>query len=67
MVIFINDEKREVQVSLSVGDLFNELNFTSTHGLAIAINQQIVLKKDWDSTVLNENDQVLIISATKGG
>ncbi|TLX76875.1 sulfur carrier protein ThiS [Labilibacter sediminis] len=67
MVIFINDEEKEVSSGIAVSDLFKELNFPSTKGVALAINNQIILQKNWSSTRLNANDQVLIISATKGG
>ena len=67
MVIIINDEEKEVSSGVVVSDLFKELDFPSTQGLALAINNQIILQKNWSSTQLNANDQVLIISATKGG
>jgi len=68
MVIFVNDEKKKVLDNLILSDLFNEIGLnSSTKGMAIAINEQIVLQSRWESTILSENDKVLIISATKGG
>ncbi len=68
MVIYVNDEKKKVLDGLILSDLFKEINLNSTFkGLAIAINERIVLQSQWDSTILSENDKVLIISATKGG
>lgn len=67
MVIYINDEEKEVSSNITISELFSELNFSSTRGLALAINNQIILQKNWSITRLKENDQVLIISATKGG
>jgi sulfur carrier protein len=67
MVIYVNDEKKDLQVSATVADLFNELNLPSLQGIAVAVNQQIVMQTNWASTTLKENDEVLVISATKGG
>ena len=68
MVIFVNEEKRTIPEGLVLSSLFGELAWSgSLKGVAVAINDQIVLQKKWESTVLNENDKVLIISATKGG
>jgi sulfur carrier protein len=46
-------------VALQVGE--------NTKGLAVAINEFVVPKSEWDKTTLNQNDQVLIIKATQGG
>lgn len=67
MVIYINDEEKKVSTNITISELFTELNFSFTKGLALAINNQIILQKNWSITRLKENDQVLIISATKGG
>jgi len=67
MVIYINDEVREVSSNIVISELFSELDLSSTKGLALAVNNQIILQKNWSITSLDENDKVLIISATKGG
>lgn len=37
------------------------------NGIAVAINQKIIAKNNWDSFLLNQNDEILIITATQGG
>ena len=37
------------------------------NGIAVAINQTVIPKSDWNSHYLNETDDILIISATQGG
>lgn len=66
MVIFINDEKNNVSDGALLSDVITTLNL-QTKGLAIAVNNAIVQQQNWQSTSLNKNDEVLIISATKGG
>lgn len=36
-------------------------------GIAIAINNAVIPKTNWDSHFLSETDDILIISATQGG
>lgn len=36
-------------------------------GIAIAVNQKVIPKNNWQQIYLNENDSVLIIKATQGG
>lgn len=67
MVVFINDEKHEVDQGISVTQLFEALQILSKQGVAVALNEQIVMQKNWQSTILSEKDKLLIISATKGG
>jgi sulfur carrier protein len=37
------------------------------NGIAVAINNTVIPKSDWNSHNLNETDDILIISATQGG
>ncbi|XKW62117.1 sulfur carrier protein ThiS [Tenacibaculum maritimum] len=36
-------------------------------GIAIAVNNVIITKKNWSLQLLQSNDDILIISATQGG
>lgn len=37
------------------------------NGIAIAINNTVIPKSNWDSHPIQETDEILIISATQGG
>jgi len=37
------------------------------NGIAVAINNTVIPKSNWNIHPLNENDEILIISATQGG
>ncbi|MFI5204795.1 MAG: sulfur carrier protein ThiS [Flavobacteriales bacterium] len=60
---------REVVLSLSarLNDLMNELGYTETRGLAVAVNGTVVPKTEWATSGLNENDKIILIKATQGG
>lgn len=36
-------------------------------GIAVAVNNQVIAKKEWPSTEMNHQDTILIITATQGG
>ena len=36
-------------------------------GIAVALNNSVILKDNWPITTINQNDNILIITATQGG
>jgi thiamine biosynthesis protein ThiS len=62
----INGEDREVVDNLSLTELVRELDLTPER-IAIELNQSVVRRADWPSTVLRENDQVEIVHFVGGG
>ena len=46
--------------------LSQELELPST-GIAIAVNNRMVPRTEWEHFVLNENDELIIIKAVCGG
>ena len=67
MEIIINDQKHTVDASNSIDDILQKINITETKGLAIAVNNSIVPRRDWSQYSLKENDKVVLIRATQGG
>ncbi|MGB0897008.1 MAG: sulfur carrier protein ThiS [Flavobacteriaceae bacterium] len=62
----VNNTTHQLENSCSLAQLLSELHVEIT-GIAVAINQNIVSKSNWATTMLNNNDDVLIIKATQGG
>lgn len=67
MRVSVNDEIMDVPPGISVGALLSLLEIQSFAGIALAINNEVAPRNDWETTSLSENDKVLIIRATKGG
>lgn len=65
--ISVNGKNLEVKDGYNVCDLMTKLNITDDRGIALAVNEAVVPKKDWPKATLNENDEVLLITATQGG
>ncbi len=67
MNILLNDQQVQLEKSLSLEMLFQQFNIKTKTGVAVAVNEMIVPKKDWSSHHVNENDKILVITATQGG
>ncbi len=51
---------------LTVAGLLNEIQ-SQTAGVAVAVNNKVVRKVDWESTTLAEGDSITVITAVCGG
>ena len=60
-------EKICLAEALNVADLLKDLDVSSWQGLAVALNQKVVPRSEWNSQNLSENDDVLIIRPVQGG
>ena len=45
----------------------SELPDLSSPGLAVAVNQEVIPKSNWNGTTIMDGDTILIIKATQGG
>jgi sulfur carrier protein len=64
--IKVNNETVHIEPNCSVSQLITNHKFPSK-GIAIAVNQEVVPKTNWDNFTLQQNDEILIITATQGG
>lgn len=66
MQITINGEKREYAERQTVSELINSLNLPDQR-IAVELNREIVRKKDWENTLLNDADKIEIVHFVGGG
>ena len=66
MELTINGEKRKINESTNLADLVKELDIQAPN-FAMALNQQVVPRSKYESTVIKENDQIEIVHAVGGG
>lgn len=64
--ISVNNNSQSVAKETSVAALLKTIN-QSENGIAIAINDQVIPKARWKTKILNNQDKLLIITATQGG
>lgn len=62
-----HQEKTYNQLTISVQQLLDIEFPDKQNGIAVAIENNVVPKSNWESTLLEENANILVISATQGG
>ncbi|WP_456313020.1 sulfur carrier protein ThiS [Pseudomonas shirazensis] len=68
MELKINQQIKQFNVeSLSVQSLLDLEIPNKQNGIAVAINNTVVPKLNWNEYLVQETDEILIISATQGG
>ena len=67
MEIFVNNQPIQTEEKSSLLSLVQSQLGENSKGLAVAVNEEVVPKNEWEKTILNQHDQVLIIKATQGG
>ncbi|OAB28168.1 sulfur carrier protein ThiS [Flavobacterium fryxellicola] len=68
MELKINNQTKQFATdSLTVQALLDLEIPIKQNGIAIAINNFVIPKSDWNSHSIQETDDILIISATQGG
>ncbi len=67
MKILLNDHNLEISETTSLDILLNDLGQDDLRGWAVAINEDVIPRQDFENTFLSEGDRVLLIQATQGG
>lgn len=65
--ITVNGEYLKVNSSTSISTLLQDLGIAENKGVALAVNEEVVPKSQWNIRVLSPEDRIIIIKATAGG
>ena len=65
MTILLNGEEHDTNVQ-TVCELLRELQ-VPLHGIAVAVDGNVIRKDEHESTILNERAEIEIIRAVQGG
>ena len=66
MKLLVNSEPKQFS-GKNISGLMQSLNMPNTNGIALAVNEKVIPKTEWNNFQLNDNDKILIIKATQGG
>lgn len=67
MEIKVNNDTIQISGENNILSLLQQLRGEKLNGLAVALNETVVPRSQWDKIQLNQNDNLLIIQATQGG
>lgn len=66
MKLIVNNKPDEYSLE-HLNQLLQTLDLLESKGIAVAVNNKVVPKVNWNTFQLNENDTITIIRATQGG
>lgn len=66
MKIVVNNKEMEIQTGSSIKKLSLELQLAEK-GVAVAVNNKMIPRAEWERFVLKEADSVIVIKAACGG
>ncbi|WP_035336907.1 sulfur carrier protein ThiS [Dokdonia sp. PRO95] len=64
--IKVNQTSYQFPAQVTLDQILSQLDI-SVSGIAVAINERIITRSQWVSTIPDDGDAVLIIKATQGG
>ena len=67
MKVSINNTEHEFQELSKLTNMLKDLGYNSLKGIAIAVNNVVIPKTNWEKHSLTESDKITIIKATQGG
>ena len=67
MNIYVNNKQQEMPGGSKITDALAAISISSDKGIAIAINNNVVPRSEWDVYELNAEDNITLIKATQGG
>jgi sulfur carrier protein len=66
MKIIVNGETKELVKPVSLDRLL-ELFSLPSQRIAVELNRQVVRKKDWGDTIVNDSDRIEVVHFVGGG
>lgn len=67
MVVFVNNQKVDISDNQSLIDVLLSVQIQNLKGIAVAVNDRVISKKDFETFRFQENDRLTVIRATQGG
>lgn len=66
-MISINNKQYPHTENKNLSDLFASLDIIAEKGVAVAVNEEIVPKSEWNNCIIKKQDKIILIKATQGG
>lgn len=67
MNVVLNGDDAQVDTGATVADVLARLEVPARRGVAVAVEGEVVPRREWDARVLEEGTRVEIVNAIQGG
>ncbi len=65
--VFINQENFQLNESVTLADVLTLLQIHRHDGIAIAVNEDVIPRSEWERYKPKDRDKIFLIRATQGG
>ncbi|MGZ3865723.1 MAG: sulfur carrier protein ThiS [Bacteroidia bacterium] len=65
--VYVNNKSCALPKDATLFAALEQNGVHSQKGIAVAVNNAVVPRTEWQNKILNENDKITIIKATQGG
>jgi sulfur carrier protein len=67
MDVFVNNKRLELHSPSKIKDAIDALQIPSSNGMAVAVNNNVVPRSEWENYEIHHEDTITLIRATQGG
>ncbi len=67
MKLVVNQESLEFPEASTLEEILKQLNLTSSRGVAVAINDEVIPRSTWASVTPKDQDRLAVLRASQGG
>ena len=65
--VILNGKEISIGIEYSLFDLLSGNGMAEKNGIAVALNNQVISRTEWNNKLLKQGDKIIIIKATQGG
>mgnify|MGYP003646704433 CR=1 FL=1 len=65
--VLFNNEATQITEGSTLQSILESRKLSTKNGIAVAINASVIPRGEWENYVLQQNDKLMVISATAGG
>ncbi len=67
MKVLLNDNEVKIEIGETLHSLMKKKNLLDQKGIAVALNDTVIPKIQWENKLLSSGDKITLIMATAGG
>jgi sulfur carrier protein len=67
MTVFVNSNPIALTTAATLQQVLEQQHLHEQRGIAVAVNNNVIPKAEWQQKALADNDKIVIIRATQGG
>jgi sulfur carrier protein len=67
MQVYFNEKGIDITPQSNLFSILEKNGFSTQKGIAVAVQNCVIPRSEWETYLLQENDRILVITAAKGG